>query len=253
MQWIDKRRLQQEVSPGTFLNLGSAAAVEIAAQIGFEWLLIDLEHGSASWADLRCMLLACRGAAIAPIVRIRSVDPDAVKFVLDSGAAGIMFPYISTIDEARRAVQACKYPPMGNRGVAQVVRATDYGVHWAEYFDQANDRGLVVVQIETPQAVEAAEGIAEVVGVDVLFVGPMDLSVNMGFPGDFSPAPFQEALRHVVSAAEKHGKAAGILSRPDCVDQHRAMGFRFLALGSDAIAVRTGLTNSLHQMLGDGV
>ena len=103
MQWIDKSRLQREVLAGTFLNLGSATAVEIAAGCGFDWLLIDLEHGSGSLADLRSMLLACRAGGAAPIVRIRSVEPDTVKFVMDSGAAGIMFPYVSSVDQAERA------------------------------------------------------------------------------------------------------------------------------------------------------
>ncbi len=148
------------------------------------------------------MLLACRGSDAAPIVRIRSVDADSVKFALDSGAAGIMFPFVNSVGEARAAVQYTKYPPMGTRGVAAVIRATEYGRHSVSYLQQANANSLVVVQIETAQGVDAAEGIAATEGVDVLFVGPMDLSVNLGCPGDFTQPHFIDALKKVIHACK---------------------------------------------------
>ncbi len=248
MQWIDKQRLRRETLAGTFLNLGSATAVEIAAGVGFDWLLIDLEHGSGSLADLRGMLLACRGGDAAPLVRLRSVDPDSVKFVLDSGAAGIMFPYVSSADEARRAVRCMKYPPLGRRGVAGAIRATDYGRNWKHCFEEANDKSLVVVQIETPEAVAAAEEIAAVEGVDVLFVGPLDLSVNMGHPADFGHPDVAQALRHVVDCCERHGKSAGILTKDGFIRQHKEQGFRLLAFGSDSGAVTSGMQNYLTEL-----
>lgn len=248
MQWIDKDRLRGECLAGTFLNLGSATSVEIAATTGFDWLLFDLEHGSASLADLRGLLHACRLGTAAPIVRIRSVDPDTVKFVMDSGAAGVMFPFVSSAQEARQAVNAIKYPPMGTRGVAGVIRATDYGRNWRSYFEESNNKSLVVVQIETPQAVEEAEQIAGIDGVDVLFVGPLDLSVNLGHPNEFDHPKVVQAFRHVIDACHKHGKTAGILSRPELVASQKEMGFRFIALGSDSGAVLSGLQRALQQL-----
>lgn len=250
MQWIDRTRLADQLLAGTFLNLGSAAAVEIAANVGFDWLLIDLEHGNSTLADLRNMLLACRGATAAPVVRIPSVDADTVKFVMDSGAAGIMFPFVNSVADAERAVQYMKYPPHGTRGVAGIIRATDYGRLWSEYFGQANQHSLVVAQIETAAAVEAAEDIASVEGVDVLFVGPLDLSVSLGCPGDFTQPHFLAALERVVAACKRHSKVPGILSRPPLVSQHKQLGFRFLALGSDSGSVVTGLMQSLQQIAG---
>ena len=249
MQWIDRERMKSGFLAGTFLNLGSPAAVEIAAGLGFDWLLIDLEHGNAGLSELRTLLLACREAT-PPIVRIPSVDADTVKFVMDSGAAGIMFPFVSSAAQAKAAVQAMKYPPQGARGVAGIIRATDYGQSWKQYFSQANANSLVVVQIETTQAVEAADEIAAVDGVDVLFVGPLDLSVNMGCPADFTPPHFVEALQKVVAACQKHGKTAGILSRPQHTAEHKQLGFRFFALGSDTGAVVGGLQESLKLMRG---
>lgn len=245
--WIDRERLKSGFMAGTFLNLGSPAAVEIAAGLGFDWLLIDLEHGNASLADLRTLLLAGRGGS-PPIVRIPSVDADTVKFVMDSGAAGIMFPFVSSVTQAKAAVQAMKYPPVGARGVAGIIRASDYGQSWKQYFQSANANSLVVVQIETLEAVNAAEEIAAVDGVDVLFVGPLDLSVNLGCPADFTPPHFVEALRKVIAACEKHGKTAGILSRPQHVAEHKELGFRFFALGSDTGAVVSGLQECLRLM-----
>lgn len=250
MQWIDRQRLANELLAGTFLNLGSAAAVEIAANVGFDWLLVDLEHGNAALADLRNMLLACRGASAVPIVRIPSVDADTVKFVMDSGAAGIMFPFVNSASDAQRAVQYMKYPPRGTRGVAGIIRATDYGRQWQCYFAEANERSLVVAQIETVAAVEAAEEIAGVEGIDVLFVGPLDLSVSLGCPGDFTPPHFIAALERVIAACKRHGKTSGILSRPQLVSQHKELGFRFLALGSDSGSITSGLQQSLQQMTG---
>jgi 2-keto-3-deoxy-L-rhamnonate aldolase RhmA len=240
MQWIDKERLQSEVLAGTFLNLGSATAVEIAANAGFDWVLIDMEHGSGTPAELRAQLLATRGSTAAP-----SIDPDGVKFVMDSGAAGVMFPYVANAAEAARAVSCMKYPPAGARGVAQVIRATRFGRDWKTYLKESNDRSLVIVQIETPEAALQADEMAAVSGVDVLFVGPMDLSVNLGHPGDFTPPEFLSHLRRVVAACQKHGKTAGILSRPELVEQHRFLGFRLIALGSDSSAIVQGMDNNL--------
>lgn len=250
MKWIDRTRLGQEVLAGTFLNLGSATAVEIAANTGFDWLLIDLEHGSGSPADLRAQLLAMRGSDAAPIVRIPSTDPDLVKFVMDSGAAGVMFPYISTAQQAARAVDCMKYPPMGTRGVAGIIRATRFGRSWAEYVREANDQSLVVVQIETPEAVSAAQEIAAVQGVDVLFVGPLDLSVNLGRPDDFTTPEFNAALAQVVAASHSRGRVPGILSRPELVARHREMGFQFLALGSDSGAIVASMQQNLRAVRG---
>ena len=248
MQWIDRNRLKTEMLAGTFLNLGSASVVEIAAETGFDWLLIDLEHGSGTLADLRGQLLATRGTKAVPIVRVPSADPDAVKFVLDSGAAGAMFPYVANAQEAARCVQMMKYPPAGTRGVAQIIRATNYGRDWQKYQAEANAQSLVVVQIETPESADQADEIASVPGVDVLFVGPMDLSINLGHPGNFTPPAFIQYLKNVVRACERNGKTAGILSRPELLESHRQLGFRFVALGSDSGAVVAGLTNSLKAM-----
>lgn len=248
MKWISRDKLRQHVLCGTFLNLGSANSVEIAAGLGFDWLLIDLEHGCGSSEALRSQLIAASTGEASSIVRIPSIDPDVVKFVMDSGAAGIMFPYVSSSEEAVQAVRTMKYPPQGSRGVAGNIRATQFGSNWKHYFETANANSLVVVQIETPEAVQSAGRIAAVDGVDVLFVGPLDLSVNMGCPGNFTDPDFVAALSHVLDACRHSGCVAGILSRPELVEQHISMGFQFVALGSDIGAIQTGLKQNLNAM-----
>lgn len=248
MQWIDRSKLHTQLMAGTFLNLGSPTAAEIAADTGFDWLAIDLEHGSGSLADLRNMLLACRGSSAAPIVRIPSVDPDTVKFVMDSGAAGIMFPFVSTAAEAQRAVDCMKYPPLGSRGVAGAIRASAFGRDWDQYFSEANDNSLVIVQIETPEAVAASAEIAAVDGVDVLFVGPLDLSVNLGCPSDFSQPDFVASLGKVVQACTDNGKMPGILTKRGFEQQHKDQGFRFMAVGADSHAVVQAMDANLAML-----
>jgi 4-hydroxy-2-oxoheptanedioate aldolase len=251
MQWLDRKRLGRDVLAGTFLNLASPAVVEITAGTGFDWILLDLEHGSGHLSELRSQLLAMRGSPAAPIVRIPSVDQDIIKFVMDSGAAGIMFPYVSSAAQAAQAVEWMKYPPTGIRGVAGIIRATDFGRCWSGYFEEANAQSLVVVQIENPEGVEASAEIAAVPGVDVLFVGPLDLSVNLGTPGIFTTPEMRQALTKVVQSCRNAGKVAGILSRPELVNEHREMGFQFLALGSDSGAIVTGMQQNLKAIRGN--
>lgn len=248
MQWIDKQRLQTEVLTGTFVNLASATSTEIVAGVGFDWMVLDYEHGSDILSGLRPQLLACRGSKTASLVRLPSLDTDAAKFVMDSGAAGVMIPFVQNAEQARAAVACLKYPPEGTRGVASAIRATGYTRNWKSYFETANQHGTVVVQIETPAAVANADAIAQVDGVDVLFVGPLDLSVNLGHPAEFEHPKVVEALEHVVDACRRHKRCPGILTKPgleaDCVQQ----GFRFVASGSDVNAVLDGMQANLRRL-----
>lgn len=250
-KWLDKHKLASDFLAGTFLNLASATSVEIAADAGFDWLLLDFEHGSGGSSQLRELLHACRFSDVTPIVRIPSLDRDWVKFVMDSGAGGIMFPFVSSVTEAEQAVSYLKYPPVGTRGVAGAIRATNYGKDWAEYFGEANDQSLAIVQIETRHAVEEAAEIAAVPGVDVLFVGPLDLSVSLGCPGDYSQPEFIEALEKVIEACKIHGKTPGILSKDPHLEQHKDMGFRFMAYGSDTGAIVAQMQQYVQSLRGN--
>jgi 4-hydroxy-2-oxoheptanedioate aldolase len=237
-----RRVLAREWLCGTFLNLGSAMTVEIAGLAGFDWLLIDHEHGPGGEDTLLHQLHAAAATPAFPVVRIAANETPRFKRVLDQGASGVMVPYVSTAAEARAAVAAMRYPPRGIRGVAKFHRGAGFGADFEDYYAHAHERLLAVIQIETPEAVANIEEIAAVDGADVLFVGPTDLSYNMGIRDQLESPRFVDALQKVSVAAKHHGKAAGILvHNAALVPKCRDLGYTFVALGSDGGAVRAGL------------
>jgi 2-keto-3-deoxy-L-rhamnonate aldolase RhmA len=179
-------------------------------------------------------------------VRIAANEAPRFKRVLDTGAAGVMVPYVSTPDEARAAVSAMRYPPRGIRGVAKLTRASSFGARFDDYFAHAHEWLVTLTQIETTEALQNVDAIAAVDGVDVVFVGPMDLTTSMGIPGQYGDERFHDALRTVADAAKRHGKAAGILLLdPANLSLCRELGYTVIALGSDGGAVAAGLRQSL--------
>ena len=245
MRYLRERVLAGELLAGTFCNLGSHITTEIAGNAGFDWLLLDLEHGAGDQSELVHQLQAAAAADTPAIVRIAWNEPWRFKRVLDAGAAGVMVPWVSTVEEAQAATTAMRYFPDGVRGAATLIRANGFGRDRDEYLQAANDNLLTVVQIETRQAVEHAAAIAAVEGVDVLFVGPFDLSIGLGVGGQFEHPEFLAALEQVVAGAKGAGKAAGILlQRPDQVAETIERGFSFIALGSDGGLV----ANSMAQL-----
>jgi 4-hydroxy-2-oxoheptanedioate aldolase len=239
---IRERALNGELLTGTWCNLGSSLTVEIAGLAGFDWLTIDLEHGSGGYESLVHQLQAADATPVAPIVRVAWNDPPRFKRVLDLGPSGVLVPYVSTAEEAALAARSMRYPPDGMRGVAKLNRACAFGQEFDEYLATANDRLLTVVQIETRQALENVGEIAAVEGVDVLFVGPLDLSVSLGIAQQFDHPRFHSAMEAVAEAAGNAGKAAGTLMLdPGMVDWTIPLGYRFVAFGSDGGMVAKGM------------
>jgi len=180
MKYIRERVLSGERMFGTWCNLGSHMTAEIAGLSGVDWVLIDLEHGSGDYDALVHQLQAVEGTPAAPLVRIAWNEPFRFKRILDLGASGIMVPWVNNAREAEIAAESMRYPPQGIRGVAMTTRATKFAAEFREYSSKANDNLLTIVQIERVEAVKNAEEIAAVDGVDVLFVGPLDLTTGMG-------------------------------------------------------------------------
>jgi 2-keto-3-deoxy-L-rhamnonate aldolase RhmA len=242
VKWLRERVLNKELLFGTFLNLGSSLTAEIAGHAGFDWLLIDLEHGAGNRQELLYQLQAIESTPAVPFVRIAWNDPIRFKKVLDLGASGIMVPYIQSAEEARQAVAAMRYPPAGNRGVAVMNRACAFGPGFDEYFKAASSKLVTILQIETAEAIRNLEQIAAIEGADVLFVGPMDLSVGLGIAQQWSHPDLRAALSKVVNACKKFGKAAGmIVMNEGQIDQAVADGFTMLAYSSDSAVVVKGL------------
>lgn len=223
-----------ETLVGTFLNLGSGLAAEACALAGLDWVLVDLEHGGGHEAALAGQLQAAQGAGAHALVRVESLERARTGRALDLGAEGVMFPRVDSVGDARSAIAHLRYPPAGDRGVATYNRAAGFGSRPGA-IAEADERICGVVQIESPAAVEAAAGIAELDGVDVLFIGPGDLSHSMGRFGALEDPEVRAAFAHVVEVAGAAGKAAGILvPAPERVEAARADGFRMIGVGSDS-------------------
>jgi len=218
---------------GTWLSLGSPVIAELAGLCGFDWLLIDLEHGAVGESALFASLQALRGSRSAVIVRVGAPHPDLIQRALDWGADGIMVPHVDTVEQAHAAVRAARFTPHGTRGFSRSVRALDYGMAQ----EPPSAAPLVLAQIESVAAVSHADDLAAVEGIDVLFVGPADLSFELKATG--APLAYTECLRRVAEAARAAGKQAGILNRnaQDAAALH-AQGYTVQAIDSDLAILR---------------
>jgi 4-hydroxy-2-oxoheptanedioate aldolase len=244
---LRRRILAGESTIGAWASLASLASTEQLGRAGFDWLVIDLEHGAATEADLYGQLLAVQGTPTAALVRVQSAERMRIGRALDAGADGLMIPRLETAPEVAETVSWMRFPPAGIRGLALSTRGAGMGAHTHDTVAaDINPRITGVFQIESPTAVAACAEMAALDGVDVLFVGPADLSHSMGIPGRFDEPAFIAALDIVVAAARAHGKGAGILLKDGAaVPAYRDRGFTFIGIGSDAGWVRAGATAQL--------
>lgn len=245
MHFIRKQVLNGDFLGGAWCNMSSAISTEIVANAGLDWMLIDQEHAAGDTMTLLGQLQSIGQKPIAPIVRVAWNDRIAIKRALDQGASGIMVPYVQSQEEAEQAVRLLRFPPDGERGGAMGTRAAGYGTNFDAYYAQANQNLLSVHQIETGVAVKNSADIAKVDGVDVLFIGPLDLSLNVGMPKKFDDPNYMELLKTVAKNANVAGKAAGILLPSiDLVERIYDIGYRFIAVGSDSGMIANGMRNN---------
>src|SRR5919204_4326021 len=198
---------------GTFLQLGSPVATEIAAQAGFDWLLVDLEHGAGSEAALLADLQAMSASSVGALVRVERGERLRIGRVLDAGADGVMVPRMASAEQAAEVATFLRYPPQGVRGVALGTRSAGFGRVAVGEVSTLNDNVVGILQIETVESIEAVDSIAAIDGVDVLFIRPSDLSVALGVPGQLDHPRYRGALDRIRAAARAHGKAVGTLLR----------------------------------------
>lgn len=232
------RVLARELLYGLFLDIDSPASAELAGRAGYDWLLVDLEHGAATEATLQAHLYAIETTGSAALVRPQSGERIRIGRALDVGAQGIMVPRLNSSAEAREAVSFLRYPPDGIRGVATRTRGAGLGTRSHAQIREVNDEVVGIVQIESPGGLADADEIAAIDGVDVLFVGPADLSHSLGIPGQFGDPRYGEALDSVAAACRNHGKAAGILVYDTAlVPNLRERGFTFIGIGADGAFV----------------
>ena len=242
-----KNRLRRgEATFGTFLGTASPVAAEICAASGVDWVLLDLEHGSGGEEQALSVVPAAASYGVPTLVRAESTARIRTGRLLDLGAGGVMFPRIDGPADADDAVRHLRYPPDGDRGVATYNRMCRFGLD-RDALARADSEVLGIVQIETRGAVESVEEIAALDGVDVLFVGPQDLSYALGAPGDRTAPAFVDALDRVLHAARAAGKAAGLLVPDGATAASLAdEGWQFLAVGSDGVLLATAVSNEMH-------
>ena len=228
--WVREKLKADELTVGCFMGLGSPNAAELLAHAGFDWLLIETEHNALGPAEVQEMLMAMNGSNAIPIVRIASKDQDHIQRALDIGAMGIMAPMVRTADEARALVSMTRYPPVGTRGIGGL-RSSLYTIDKVDYFDRANDNMLVVLIIETKEAIENIEEIAKVPGVDALFMGSWDLSLSYGLnPNDLPLPMIDEMCETVLKVCKENNVACGTAYvNPEQVPKMKAQGYRMLA------------------------
>lgn len=250
MKGLKQRLHKGEVLIGTFLSLGNPVTTEIVGNAGFDWVVIDLEHGVGSESDVVYQLMGLKNTNVSAIIRVEGHQRQRIHRVLDLGAEGIMCPRIENADEAALAVKAMYYPPEGVRGVAKMIRATRYGDDFDGYRETAADELLGIIQIETLASLNHLDAIANTKGVDVLFIGPSDLSMALGIFGQTDHPLFVKTVDQIISAARKAKKQVGILlSDPADVKKYGEMGIHFIACGTDASFLSKGAKQTAEAML----
>jgi 4-hydroxy-2-oxoheptanedioate aldolase len=234
-----------EATVGTFLGTASAVTAEVCAASGFDWLLLDLEHGAGGEEQVRDVVPVAGAYGVPTLVRVETDTRIRMGRVLDNGAAGIMLPRMESAQQVSQALTHLRFPPRGDRGVATYNRACRFGLDPGA-LGRADEEILVVVQIESGAAVAAADEIAAVDGVDVLFIGPRDLSHDLGVPGDTSAPPFVEALTTVLATGKRHGTACGLLVNDGAAAAQRLdQGWTFVAIGSDSTLLAAASRSAL--------
>lgn len=238
---------------GATITVASAEIAAQAAQMGFDFLWMEMEHAPLTLETLRAMVLATRGLPAVPFARVPAVETWMAKRVLDMGVLGVIFPFTSSAELARRAAEACRYPPLGKRGHGARLAAFRW-MSEESYADFSDRNVMVVAVIEQAQAVDEIEAIAATPGIDVLFVGTSDLSFSMGLRGKTDAPQLEEALERVAAAAKAQGKIAGLPAfDPRRVEKYAARGFLFFQGPSDSLLMASGARQYLEPLGKAGV
>lgn len=227
---MKRKILAGEPAFGLSIMFASPQMVEMAAGCGFDWVLIDCEHGAISLESVEVMAMAAKAAGITPIARPRSKDALEILQVLDRGVMGVQIPHINTAEEAREAVKACKFFPDGNRSLAGATRPQNYDLpeRSKTYYDDANREILVCAQLEDKIAIDNADEILGVEGIDVFFIGPSDLSATMGHPGNPKEPAVAKAVEDTLAKIVAAGKAPGMPAAEDAVATTLGRGVRYI-------------------------
>ena len=222
---------------GTWIQLGHGGVAEILAKASYDWVCVDLEHGVIDLETATEIFRVLDTFGCVPAVRVPKNDTLWIRRVLDAGARCIIVPMVNTVEEAKAAVAATKYPPAGVRGFG-FCRANEHGVEFESYMNSANEEIAVVMQIEHIDAIENLSGILDVDGVDGVFVGPLDLTGSMGLVGQMDHPEVVQALSRFREVCASEGKSAGmhiVHPNSESIQQSVNEGYTFIALGLDNV------------------
>lgn len=246
-------RMSSKHTPiGTWILSASPLVAEAVGHAGFDWGLIDMEHTPVDLMDVVHLLQAVGNTKMVPVVRVPGQDPVTVQRVLDAGATTVMFPFVQTPEEAMRAVASTRYPPHGRRAMTTMSRASRYCTD-CDYLTTADQGLAVIAQLETASALERAEAIAAVPGIDALFIGPADLAASLGHTGQLLHPAVVDAMAQAARRIKAAGKPVGAIgATPEAVATYRAVGFDFIALMSDMGLLMRGAHEAIGLLRGGG-
>ncbi len=233
---VKQKLVRGESTFGTWLSLGDLFATRVLARVGFDWLTLDIEHSAIDWSQATAIFAAVADAGCVPLARVPEGTHHYIKRVLDAGAWGIVVPMVDTVEQAKTAIAAAKYPPAGNRSAGGGMHAMNFAAEVDEYYQRANDEILVILQTESPRGVENAAEIYSLPGCDGIFIGPNDLKFQMrSADGEFPSAAEHEAMiQRVIEVGKQVGTPTGIHAMDaDAALQRAKQGMQFLAVGSD--------------------
>lgn len=239
----------QATQMGLFLGLGHPVSAEILATCGFDFLLIDAEHGLNDLRGIQAQLQAIAAYPTPCLVRPPNHDPALIKQLLGIGVQTLLMPMVENAEQAQQLVRAMRYPPRGIRGVGT---GLERGARWnavPDYFAQTEAQNCLIVQIESRQALDNLDAIAQVEGVDGVFLGPSDLAASLGHLGQASHPEVKHAIEDALRRISAHGKAAGVFcADPALIQDYRANGASFIALGADTALLRSAAVQLLNKV-----
>jgi 2-keto-3-deoxy-L-rhamnonate aldolase RhmA len=250
LTYVKKKLKNRELTIGSWITIGNASIAEILANAGYDWLVIDLEHTTISLEQAGELIRTIELSGVPSLVRLTSNEENQIKRVMDAGAQGIVVPMVKSAVDAKSAVAATRYPPLGTRGVG-LARAQKYGASFQEYLSWQSDISngpVVIVQIEHIAAVDNLKEILSVQGVDAFIIGPYDLSCSMGIAGEFEHPKFKQAMGKIIDISNEEGGVSGLhVVEPDADKLRDAIraGHKFIAYSVDIrmldVAARSGL------------
>jgi 2-keto-3-deoxy-L-rhamnonate aldolase RhmA len=254
-----KEKLKRgEPALGAWLNFPSIATARVMAQLGFDWLVVDMEHSAQAPTLMADMVATIADAGTcAPLVRVPNNRVEWFKWALDAGAWGVVVPMVNSREEVQHAIEYAKYPPLGNRSIGGTFGPYGFGTtDWPSYVNVANDEIMIIIQIESSQALQNLDEILSVPGIDVAFVGPNDLHAQLGLvpSSDGAEPEFLEALERVKVAARKYHIALGIFSTDgEAATTRISQGFQMISVTSDVSSLIASATRSLRVARGQNL